>query len=846
MKKIKRSLVKIVRKEYHKHPYTFFGLSAVCILLGIFLLWISSFTLPDLSSFEQRKVAESTKIYDRTGTVVLFDVYNGAKRTMIPLENISPLIQKATIAIEDNEFYTHRGIKITSIIRAVLANLVGGGYAQGGSTITQQVVKNSLLTQDKKISRKLKEWVLALKIEKVLSKEQILSIYLNETSYGGTVYGVEQASQTFFGKKASEVTLAESAYLAAIPQATTFFSPYGKNLQKLEERKNLVLRRMVENGFITTEEENRALQEKVVFKPQENFGIKAPHFSLFVKSILEQKYGKDMVENGGLKVTTTLDNNLQQKAEELVKAKALENKEKFNAENAALIALNPKNGEILSMVGSRDYFDKEIEGNFNITTAKRQPGSTFKPIVYAEAFTKGLTPDTVLFDLETEFSSACDTEGKPLNPTASSSVCYKPGNYDNKFRGPISLREALAQSINIPAIKTLYLAGIPDSLLLAKSMGITSLTDADQYGLTLVLGGGEVSLLEMTNAYSVFANDGIYTPYNAILSIEDKNGNILYKKESSASYQVLDKEVSRQISDILSDNNARAPAYGRNSALVIPGYDVAVKTGTTNDYKDVWTIGYSPTVVVGVWAGNNNNTSMEKKVAGQIIAPLWNDAMRYAVTLFPKENFKNPEPINTETKPILRGVWKGGETYIIDTVSGKRATSLTPDETKEEKVIQNIHSILYWINKNDIQGPKPEDPTKDAQFERWEAPIRKWAEENGLKDETTDVIPKEEDDVHTEKNMPELHISGLQNNQVISSSEPISFSVSNKKRYSLKKIIISINGNYITETENTSSLITIPLDSIPTLKERNILTISAIDSVYNKSQIDITFLVSDN
>ncbi|MFA6095717.1 MAG: transglycosylase domain-containing protein, partial [Candidatus Paceibacterota bacterium] len=399
----------ISRAIYHVRRHTAFDIALVLAALVFFigacgLFWISSFRIPDLDSFEARKVAQSTKIYDRTGEILLYDIHDGAKRTVVAGSDISEYAKKATVAIEDAEFYEHHGIKISSIFRAVLANLLSQDYGQGGSTITQQVIKNALLTTDKKISRKLKEWVLAPQLEKVMSKDEILSIYLNEIPYGGSVYGIEEASNQFFNKGAKDVTLAEAAYLAAIPQATTYYSPYGKNRGELDKRKALVLSRMKGLGFITKDEYDAAQKEIVVFQPQNQFGILAPHFVFFVRDELDKLYGKETVDNGGLKVITTLDYALQEKAEALVKKTALENEEKFNAENAALVALDPKTGEILSMIGSRDYFDKDIDGNFNITTAHRQPGSTFKPIVYSKLFEKGYTPDTVLFDLETEFS----------------------------------------------------------------------------------------------------------------------------------------------------------------------------------------------------------------------------------------------------------------------------------------------------------------------------------------------------------------------------------------------------------------------------------------------------------
>ena len=541
------------------------GIAAVFLLFGGAVFWIANLKTPNLESFENRRVSQSTKIYDRTGEHLLYDVYENIRRTVVPFDAISRHIKNAAVAIEDSHFYEHKGIQPKSILRAILVNFGALEFSQGGSTITQQVVKNSILTSEKIISRKLKEWALALKLERYYNKDEILGYYLNESPYGGNIYGVEEASETFFGKKSSDVTIAEAAYLASLPKAPTYYSPYGNNKTKLEERKNLVLKRMLDERFIAKDEYDQAINETVTFKPQEEKGIEAPHFVIYVKELLEQKFGDNVVRDGGLRVITTLDFELQKTAEELTKKYALENKEKFNAENAGLVALDPKTGDILAMVGSRDYFDKEIDGNFNVTLAKRQPGSSFKPFVYATAFERGYTPETVVFDLETEFSTECRPDGTPLI-AGNEEKCYRPQNYDEKFRGPISLRNALAQSINIAAIKVLYLAGLKNSLNTAEAMGISTLTDPNRYGLTLVLGGGEVSLLEMTNAYGVFAAEGVRNPNRAIIKIENPNNEVIYESPIGGRV-VLQSEVAQKINSILSDEEARVPAFGTHSFL---------------------------------------------------------------------------------------------------------------------------------------------------------------------------------------------------------------------------------------------------------------------------------------
>lgn len=737
-------------KKHHIKSATLIVLFFIFIFGGLLIIWIASFSLPDLKNFEERRVSQSTKIYDRTGDVVLFDVHGEITRTVVPYEEISDYVKKATVAIEDSNFYNHNGIEPSAILRAIFVNLKEGNLlgGQGGSTITQQVLKNSLLTSDKKISRKIKEWVLAPRLESLMTKDEILHTYLNEVPYGGTVYGVQEASRRFFGKDALNLTLSESAYLAALPQAPTYFSPYGNHLDRLENRKNKVLSEMLAHDFINQKEYDDALTEKVSFQKPENFGIKGAHFVMYIREQLEEKYGTEAVEQGGLKVITTLDWELQEKAEEIVKARALENEDKYDAENASLIAIDPNTGQILVMVGSRDYFDEKIDGNFNIATANRQPGSAFKPFVYAEAFNKGYRPSTVVFDLKTEFSTTCSGGGS----------CYNPDNYDNIFRGPMTLRDALAQSVNVPAVKVLYLAGISDALNLAKNMGIETLTNVAQYGLTLVLGGGEVRPLDMASAYGVFATGGIKHPNTGILRIEDREGNVLeeYKAESE---RVLPEQTALLISDVLTDNIARTPAFGSNSFLYFPNADVAAKTGTTNDYRDAWIVGYTPKISVAAWAGNNDNRSMSKKVAGFIIAPLWNDFMKFAIEQeeYAGGTFPSPAPLDPNVKSIIAGFWKGEELRVIQ------------EEDGEQKVVTsgggNVHSILHFVNKNNPLGPAPTNPNSDPQYAMWEYAVSAWAGRQGFQTDTNNVLQT------TENNNKAFYIvSPDDNNDYFSSS----------------------------------------------------------------------------
>jgi len=827
-------LIMARRKKKRKHKFRDIFIVLVSLGLlssGALILWAVSLNIPDLNTFEERKIAQSTKIYDRTGKVLLYDIHQDIKRTVVDYSYISTDLKNATVAIEDAQFYEHIGVRPLATLRAVFIQPFRGKGIQGGSTITQQVIKNSVLTNERKISRKLKEWALALKLERVMSKEEILALYLNESPYGGNIYGVQEASSVFFGKNASELTLAESAYLAALPQAPTYYSPYGNNRDKLDDRKNLVLSRMAELGFITKEEFLSAQKEVVQFNPREDLGIKAPHFVFFIRSYLEEKYGKDVVEQGGLRVITTLDYTLQEKAEKILKKYALKNKEKFNAENAGLVAIDTKTGQILTMVGSRDYFDKEIDGNFNITLAKRQPGSSFKPFVYATAFKQGYTPDTVVFDLKTQFETRCSVNGEPLDSSITKDSCYTPVNYDGVYNGPMTLRNALAQSVNIPAIKTLYLAGLQNSLQTVKDFGISSLTNVNQYGLTLVLGGGEVSLLEMTNAYGVFANEGVYNPYTGILSVENNSGEVL-EKFSQQGQRVIDANITRQISSILSDEDARAPAFGRRSYLYFKGRDVAVKTGTTNDYRDAWIIGYTPDISVGTWAGNNDNSPMEKKVAGFIVAPMWNVFMKEVLKVQEEKFFKKPKKESEDIKPVLRGVWQGDEVYKIDSITGRLATKYTPKETLVKKVLTDVHNILYWVDKKNPRGEIPKNPKKDPQFNLWEYPVVRWVQKRNIIEQTLDDIPKEYDNIHEPRFYPKVIIKSPITSTFYSKGGRIFISTEYSGRFPFVKNEYYVNDVFI-GSSNNSNFSFIP-NNINSIKTQNTLKIITYDSVFNK------------
>ncbi len=692
---------------------------ATILLVSGLLIWISTLDIPDLSSFEDRRILQSTKIYDRTGEVLLYDLHQDVKRTIVPYEEISRYIKNATVAIEDERFYSHFGIDLKAIIRAAVVNTTQGDLlgGQGGSTITQQVIKNSVLQREKRLSRKVKEAILSIKLERTLTKDEILGVYLNESPYGGTIYGVEEASQSFFGKKAADVTLAEAAYLAALPQAPTFLSPYGNNRDSLDARQKTVLERMLVNNLITAEEYASAKNEVVTFLPQAVTGIRAPHFVMYIREQLVERYGEEALSEQGMRVISTLDLDLQTKAEEIVAKHAAVNVTKFKADNAGLVATDPKTGDVLVMVGSKDYFSEDIDGNFNVALASRQPGSSIKPFIYAAAFAKGYLPNTILFDVKTQFSPLCDP-----GSWSSESPCYSPNNYNGKFLGPVTMRNAMAQSLNIPAVKTLYLAGINNSLKLAADMGLTTLNDPSRYGLTLVLGGGEVRLLDMTHAYGVFANEGVRAEPRSILRIEDNRGNTIYESQVITK-QVLPRNVALMISDVLTDNVARTPLWGANSLVNFTERDVASKTGSTNNLRDAWLMGYTPNLAVGTWVGNNNNSPMGGGLSGLIVTPMWREFFDYALTKIPDERFAQPQIDLTGVKPIIAGQYIDSSFILAQVEAAGTSTVNLSDITG------SIHNILHFVNKDDPRGSYPTNPTNDQQYANWEYGVQQWIQQ---------------------------------------------------------------------------------------------------------------------
>ncbi len=703
-------------KPKKKKIIKIFGLITLVVLIltivGLMYLFSLIKNLPVLGQNSDNRLAQSTKIYDRTGRVLLYEIHGQEKRTVIPFEEIPDYIKKATIAVEDRDFYNHPAFDWKAIVRAIFNNLFRG-QSQGGSTITQQLAKNAFLSPEKTLQRKIKELALAIELERRYTKDEILTFYLNQIPYGSNIYGVETAAQTYFNKSAKELNLAEAADLAAAIQAPSYYSPWGYHLDELKKRQEFILGEMLKLGFIDTDQKDQAIKTKLVFAPPSLSNIKAPHFVMEVKEYLDNRYGEEMVQKGGLKVITTLDYELQKSAETAVTEGAQRNDDLYQGKNAALVAQDAKTGQILALVGSRNYSDIKNEGNFNVATqGLRQPGSALKPFVYLTAFKKGYTPDTILFDVPTEF-----TANNPLCPAIvdfsnEDPACFHPHNFDKQFRGPVDLKNALAQSINVPAVKTLYLSGLDNVLKTLHDFGITTLNDPQRYGLSLVLGGGEVKLIDLVEAYSVLSQEGIKHSQTMILKIEDSNGKILEEYQDQIT-KVVDPLYPRLINNILSDKDLRQSLFASSLNLTFfPDQEVALKTGTSNDFHDAWALGYTPSLVVGVWAGNNDNAPMQQQ-AGSILAavPIWHafmeDVFKKATTT---ETFTRPDLVSAE-KPILRG-----EAVINYQVNGVE--------------YPQIHDILYYINKNNPQGPIPQNPQDDPQFQNWEEELMDWLKQN--------------------------------------------------------------------------------------------------------------------
>lgn len=670
------------------------------VLSAVFLFFYYAKDLPRPEIFTEKSFVLPTGIYDREGKVLLYQIFDEEKRTLVSSDKMPDYLKNAAIATEDSNFYSHFGIDFKGIFRAVIKDVLLGRATFGGSTISQQLVRSSLLSQEKTVARKIKEVILTLELERRYSKDQILEFYLNQVPFGSNAYGVEAAAQTYFKKPASELSLAQAAILVSLIKAPSYLSPYGGHKPELLARKDYILDKMANDGYISRDEADAAKAEVSEFA-EIRHDIKAPHFVLYIKQYLEENYSPYFLREKGLKVYTSLDWELQELAEKSIKDGVARNKA-YNANNAALTAIDPKTGEVLALVGSADYFGNlfpdgcepglncQFEPSVNIALfgKGRQPGSAFKPFAYALAFQNGLGPETWIWDVKTEFNPDCPSSAD-AEKDQYGLECYHPKNYDEKFRGQTTLRSALAQSVNVPAVKVLYLAGLENTINLAKQMGITTLNNPPSwYGLSLVLGGGEVKLLDMVSAYSVFATEGLQTPPVFILKVEDSDGNVIEENKKSQK-RVLAVQTARLMNDVLSDNEARSPLFGPYSSLYFPDYRVAAKTGTTQNYKDAWTIGYTNSLAAGVWAGNNDGTVIDEKPGVALAAPIWHKFMEKALKKYPPAEFQKPEP----------------------------GTELYPAEIKPLEP----HSLIYYLK---------EKPDFDPQYQNWEEAIRLWLAQN--------------------------------------------------------------------------------------------------------------------
>ncbi|MDQ3098447.1 MAG: transglycosylase domain-containing protein [bacterium] len=615
----------------------FFGLFLVGIVVVIIVFAWFARDLPSPDQLKERSVDQATKIMDRSGKT-LYSVYDTQNRDLVTLDKIPKNLINATIDTEDKDFYEHQGFAVEGYFR-IIYDLVRYRKLIGASSITQQLVKNTLVGGDRTPTRKLRELILAIQVDKRFTKDEVLQMYLNEIPYGGTTYGVEAAAQSYFGKHVNELNLTESAILAGLPQSPTYYSPFGEYPESFKDRSKYVLRRMKEQGHITKEQQQASIAELDAVKfADQKIDIEAPHFTLYVKDLMEEKYGKEVVAQGGLRIYTSLDLELQNKVQNIVRTE-VEKLAKAKVGNGAAVVINPKTGEILAMVGSKDYFAKDYDGQVNVTTRPRQPGSATKPITYAVGFTKGYTPATMWVDVQTAFDA-----GPGQEP-------YKPVNYDGKYRGPVQTRTALGSSLNITAVKALATNGIKDTMKVAYDMGLNNWEPTTQamqnVGLSLTLGGRETSLLDLASAYAVFANQGVKQELVSVIKVTDAKGKVLDEFHPSTGKQILKPEITYLISDILSDDNARIPAFGPRSLLYIAGKHVAAKTGTTDEKRDNWAFGYTPSYVVGAWVGNNDNTKMDNSIASGVTGatPIWNKIIHQLIDNKPDEWYTKPGEI---------------------------------------------------------------------------------------------------------------------------------------------------------------------------------------------------------
>lgn len=656
--------LKNTKLPFLKLRYFMIGFITAGVLALLSQSYLMVKSLPSPRSIGKVNYPLSTHIYDRNGKI-LYEFYRDQNRTPIKLTELKPYVYQASIAIEDKDFFTHNGVSPIGGIARALKEFAITKKLQGGSTITQQLVKTALLSPERTVERKVKEIVLALWTERLYSKDKILELYLNQVAYGGSSYGIEEASKSYFGKSAKNLSLSEAALLAGLPQAPSIYSPFA-NPKLAFGRRNEVLKQMLEQSYITKEQYDNAKSE-----PLPNFSsvtsINAPHFVFYVKGELEKKFGIRMVEEGGLRVDTTLDLAIQEEVQNILQEE-IAKVANLNVTNGAVVVTRPTTGEIVAMVGSVDYFDTP-SGAFNVTTALRQPGSSIKPLTYSLALERGMTAATGIDDTPAVFKIS-DTES------------YRPVNYDGRFHGRVTLRSALANSYNIPAVRTLNQMGVNSFIEHSRRMGISTWNDPSRYGLSLTLGGGEVTMLDMARAYGTFANLGSRVDLDPFKTVTSLDSDKLYEHQTRK-LPVLSEGTSYVITDILSDNIARQGAFGAGSLLEIPGYKVAVKTGTTDSKKDNWTIGYTPEFLVTVWVGNNDNSPMNPALASGVTgaAPIWNRVMTMLLTNYSTQNSWFNKPDSVVGKPCFGGKVEYFLPGTENTVNCRPFNTPTPTKT---------------------------------------------------------------------------------------------------------------------------------------------------------------------
>ncbi|MFW5703239.1 MAG: transglycosylase domain-containing protein [Patescibacteria group bacterium] len=784
------------------------GISVIVIVVFGFLIASAIFAwyardLPSPGKLSE-KTSASTVFYDRNGEII-YELYQDKNRVPVEFKDISPRLKEATIAVEDKNFYKHGGISQLGIMRAAISTIFKG-EVQGGSTLTQQLIKNVLLTSERSLSRKVKEAILASEVEKRFTKDEILEMYLNEAPYGGTYWGVGSAAKGYFGKDPKDLNLVESAILAGLPQNPSVYSPFIGVKDRWKGRAKDVLRRMQEDGYITKEEQEKATAQVEKYKfTSEQVSIPAPHFVFFVRDFVKEEFGEGALTNG-LKITTTLDLETQEVAQEIVNDEVTELQDEYDLGNGALVLLDSQTHEILSYVGSYDFNNEEY-GKFDVVShGMRQPGSTLKPIVYGLAFEKKYTPSSILMDVDTNFGSGSGTDE------------YRPVNYDGTFRGPVQMRFALANSLNIPAVKTLALVGVRDFLQLSNDMGLETLAPTDKnlerFGLSIALGGGEVTLLQLTNAFTAFANGGTVQPPQFILEIKDYNNKTIYKRPKANDRRVISEEVSFLVSHILSDDNARSWAFGTGSLLNIPGKTVAVKTGTTDEKRDNWAVGFTKGVTLGVWVGNNDNTQLNPRVASGTTGAtsIWHEVMEQMLKKYDDGIIDKPDDVTAvEIDSYLGGLPKDGqptrsEYYIKGTEPDEVAPYYKKLKVNDGKLANEIQIEAGAYDEKDYIVVTEDDPLSSGDINRWQEGIDAWQEEQ--EDEKlkppTEVSDKSLDDVA-------VNITSPKNRTTVTGEFTVKAKISSREK--IKNIKIFMNDTEVKnidgDTKEISETITV-------------------------------------